>query len=250
MTSSRPSSWVLTIVYIVAQGRVRHRSPLRFRRLTAKYMMIVILFATISVAVIAQGKYCGSKESNVYHYPSCRYVQQIKPENLIWFKDEYEAVAKGYRPCKVCNPPLPGQTTTTTTATKTTTYTSIVTPSTSWSWPSTTTVTSRTSTPYSTATTTAASSPSPTISYSTYQTWSTLSSTATTVSPFSTHSPVTTEVMSTVASTVTTLGSSATTVTQASVGDYTTLVTGLSLGILVSLIGLGISRTRRRIKTR
>ncbi|MBO3808290.1 MAG: zinc dependent phospholipase C family protein [Candidatus Brockarchaeota archaeon] len=53
----------------------------------------------------SKGKYCGSKNSDVYHYPTCRYVQQIKPEDLVWFTDECDASSKGYRPCKVCNPP-------------------------------------------------------------------------------------------------------------------------------------------------
>lgn len=52
-----------------------------------------------------QGKYCGSKNSDVYHYPSCGSAKQIKPENLIWFIDENDAKSKGYRPCKKCNPP-------------------------------------------------------------------------------------------------------------------------------------------------
>jgi hypothetical protein len=51
------------------------------------------------------GKYVGSINSNVYHYPSCRYVEQIHPENLVWFASAAEAQVKGYRPCKVCNPP-------------------------------------------------------------------------------------------------------------------------------------------------
>ena len=50
-------------------------------------------------------KYCGSINSDVYHYPWCSYAKKIKPENLIWFTDEYDAKSKGYRPCKVCNPP-------------------------------------------------------------------------------------------------------------------------------------------------
>lgn len=50
-------------------------------------------------------KYCGSINSDVYHYPWCTYAKKIKPENLIWFVDEYDAKSQGYRPCKVCNPP-------------------------------------------------------------------------------------------------------------------------------------------------
>lgn len=51
------------------------------------------------------GKYVGSIKSNVYHYPTCECVKQIYPRNLIWFASETEAKNKGYRPCKVCNPP-------------------------------------------------------------------------------------------------------------------------------------------------
>ena len=51
------------------------------------------------------GKFVGSKKSDVYHYPSCRYVKQILPENIIWFTSVEDARAHGYRPCKVCKPP-------------------------------------------------------------------------------------------------------------------------------------------------
>ncbi|MCM1566081.1 MAG: stalk domain-containing protein [Dehalobacter sp.] len=50
------------------------------------------------------GAYVGSIKSNKYHYPSCRYVQSIKPENQIWFANEAEAQAAGYVPCSVCKP--------------------------------------------------------------------------------------------------------------------------------------------------
>ena len=49
--------------------------------------------------------YVGSINSDVYHYPTCRYVKQIYPENKIWFSSASDARAHGYRPCKVCNPP-------------------------------------------------------------------------------------------------------------------------------------------------
>jgi len=60
---------------------------------------------TTTTQQTAGEKYCGSSKSNVYHYPSCYYVKQINPENLIWFKDEQDAKSRGYRPCKVCKPP-------------------------------------------------------------------------------------------------------------------------------------------------
>ncbi len=49
--------------------------------------------------------YVGSINSNVYHYPSCRYAQRIYSENEIWFSSVEDAKAHGYRPCKVCKPP-------------------------------------------------------------------------------------------------------------------------------------------------
>ncbi|OIO85543.1 MAG: hypothetical protein AUK32_06985 [Candidatus Aquicultor secundus] len=51
------------------------------------------------------GEFAGSVKSNVYHYPSCSYVDRINPENLIWFSSAEDAQAKGYRACKVCQPP-------------------------------------------------------------------------------------------------------------------------------------------------
>ena len=53
----------------------------------------------------ASGPFIGSRNSNVYHYPSCYHVQQIKPENRIVFNTVADACAAGYRPCKDCNPP-------------------------------------------------------------------------------------------------------------------------------------------------
>lgn len=51
-------------------------------------------------------RYVGSKNSDKYHYPSCHYVQQIRPENRIWFDSAAEAQASGYVPCKGCRPPV------------------------------------------------------------------------------------------------------------------------------------------------
>jgi len=46
--------------------------------------------------------YVGSKNSNKYHLPTCRWAKQIKPENLVCFKTLEEANAKGYLPDKNC----------------------------------------------------------------------------------------------------------------------------------------------------
>lgn len=50
------------------------------------------------------GKFVGSKESDKYHLPTCRWAEKIVPENRIWFQTEEEAIKAGYKPCSVCNP--------------------------------------------------------------------------------------------------------------------------------------------------
>lgn len=51
-----------------------------------------------------EGIYVGSINSDKYHYPSCYWAQQIKPENEIWFTSKSDAESHGYVPCKVCEP--------------------------------------------------------------------------------------------------------------------------------------------------
>ena len=46
--------------------------------------------------------FVGSKNSNKYHLPTCRWAKNIKPENMVCFKDENEAKSKGYLPDKNC----------------------------------------------------------------------------------------------------------------------------------------------------
>ena len=46
--------------------------------------------------------FVGSKNSNKYHLPTCRWAKNIKPENIVCFKDENEAKSKGYLPDKNC----------------------------------------------------------------------------------------------------------------------------------------------------
>jgi len=50
------------------------------------------------------GPFVGSKNSNVYHIPSCFEAKKIKPQNQVWFPNAKAAQAAGYRPCKVCEP--------------------------------------------------------------------------------------------------------------------------------------------------
>jgi len=49
-------------------------------------------------------KYVGSVNSDKFHYPDCRWAQNIIEENEIWFNSKEDATAKGYRPCQTCRP--------------------------------------------------------------------------------------------------------------------------------------------------
>jgi hypothetical protein len=55
-------------------------------------------------------KYVGSKTSNKYHYPDCKWTGKIAPERLITFKSVAEAQEEGYVPCPTCKPPLTDET--------------------------------------------------------------------------------------------------------------------------------------------
>lgn len=48
--------------------------------------------------------FVGSKKSNKFHDPDCRYAKRIKAKNLIVFASVDEAREAGYVPCKVCKP--------------------------------------------------------------------------------------------------------------------------------------------------
>ncbi len=46
--------------------------------------------------------FVGSKNSDKYHLPTCRWAKQIKAENTVCFKSAEDAVSKGYQPDKNC----------------------------------------------------------------------------------------------------------------------------------------------------
>lgn len=69
-------------------------------------ILLICAFVAASILLAADYKYVGSKKSNKYHYPSCRWAKKIKPYNLVTFGSAKEAQETGYVPCKVCKPPL------------------------------------------------------------------------------------------------------------------------------------------------
>jgi hypothetical protein len=53
----------------------------------------------------AEGEFVGSKTSNKYHYPTCKWVRGISPWRVIKFKSAKEAQEHNYIPCPACKPP-------------------------------------------------------------------------------------------------------------------------------------------------
>ncbi|MFC1516916.1 Ada metal-binding domain-containing protein [Thermodesulfobacteriota bacterium] len=48
--------------------------------------------------------YLGSNRASTLHLPECRWVNKVSPKNMIVFDSRAEAVNKGYKPCKTCQP--------------------------------------------------------------------------------------------------------------------------------------------------
>lgn len=50
------------------------------------------------------GSYVGSRNSNIFHNPDCRWAKKITETNKIVFSSRDDAINQGFRPCNVCNP--------------------------------------------------------------------------------------------------------------------------------------------------
>ena len=68
--------------------------------------LLTVGFVLTCTASVFAAAYVGSKRSNKYHYPDCRWARKIKTKNKIIFNTVEETRSKGYIPCKVCKPPL------------------------------------------------------------------------------------------------------------------------------------------------
>lgn len=55
------------------------------------------------------GAYVGSANGYLYHKDNCGKVGKIKPNYRVHFKSIDDALRMGYRPCKVCRPPVKQQ---------------------------------------------------------------------------------------------------------------------------------------------
>jgi hypothetical protein len=49
------------------------------------------------------GAYMGSKNGTKYYAPWCASAQRIKPENIVWFESENDALSKGYSKTTSCS---------------------------------------------------------------------------------------------------------------------------------------------------
>lgn len=52
----------------------------------------------------ARIRYIGSRTTKIYCFPTCRHARRISPQHRLPLRSEGEAVAAGFRPCKVCRP--------------------------------------------------------------------------------------------------------------------------------------------------
>lgn len=71
----------------------------------AKTVSVNSKAASMETAVPTDNQKCAyvaSKNSNKYHLPTCRYAQNIKPENKICFSSKEEAENRGYQGAKCC----------------------------------------------------------------------------------------------------------------------------------------------------
>jgi micrococcal nuclease len=64
-----------------------------------------MIFSVVCLSLAVDYKYVGSKSSDKYHFPDCKWAKKISPKNLVTFKTAQEAEKAGYVPCKVCKPP-------------------------------------------------------------------------------------------------------------------------------------------------
>ena len=80
---------------------------LSFREAMKRFLVAVLLLLVFVPTAISATEFWGSKTSNKYHYPTCKWTKQISPSNLVKFKSPEEARKAGYIPCPVCKPPKP-----------------------------------------------------------------------------------------------------------------------------------------------
>lgn len=59
---------------------------------------------TSNVDTMSEAAYVGNSNTMKFHQLDCRYVDDIAPDHIVYFKSRDDAINQGYVPCKVCNP--------------------------------------------------------------------------------------------------------------------------------------------------
>ena len=66
----------------------------------------LVSFSGIGISEGANEYYVGTKQNNRYHYASCDMALMSKTQNKKVFKSIKDARAAGYKPCRICRPPV------------------------------------------------------------------------------------------------------------------------------------------------
>jgi methylphosphotriester-DNA--protein-cysteine methyltransferase len=66
---------------------------------------VVFFLFILRKTAAANDKYVVPAKSNKYHYPSCRWAQKFRSQDMVTFHSPDDALGAGYIPCKVCKPP-------------------------------------------------------------------------------------------------------------------------------------------------
>ncbi len=51
--------------------------------------------------------YVANKVSDIFHHPDCKAARKIKATSMVVFEDIADALNKGFKPCRLCNPGIP-----------------------------------------------------------------------------------------------------------------------------------------------
>ncbi|WP_147821682.1 Ada metal-binding domain-containing protein [Salidesulfovibrio onnuriiensis] len=71
-------------------------------RLRATLLLTVVLILFCALSVTASAPFHGNRKSRIFHQSSCRYYNC--KNCVVVFETRSDAIAAGFRPCKICRP--------------------------------------------------------------------------------------------------------------------------------------------------
>lgn len=86
----------------------KERGRLMVKKLFASLLLGIFLmsFSGVGFSEDINKYYVGTTKNNRYHYASCDMALKSKAKDKKVFKSIKEARDAGYKPCKICKPPL------------------------------------------------------------------------------------------------------------------------------------------------